>query len=91
MNTSPRSVSTAAAVPLAGLVLSGPVSLAVVTLHPQPVWIGPEAFARAYHPIQTIPYFTGFLLVGGSLFLIAALTIAAFRHKPRDAAAVAQV
>jgi hypothetical protein len=64
---------TGAAVTLAGIVLSGPVSLAVVRLHPQPAWTGPDAFARAFHPIQTLPYFTGFLLVGGSLYLIAAL------------------
>ena len=66
-------VVTGAAVTLAGIVLSGPVSLAVVRLHPQPAWTGPDAFARAFHPIQTLPYFTGFLLVGGSLYLIAAL------------------
>ena len=64
---------TGAAVTLAGIVLSGPVSLALVRLHPQPAWTGPDAFARAFHPIQTLPYFTGFLLVGGSLYLIAAL------------------
>lgn len=63
----------AAAVTLAGIVLSGPISLALVALHPQPTWTGPEAFARAYHPVQALPYFTGFLLVGGSLALIAAL------------------
>jgi len=63
----------AAAAALAGVLLSGPISLALVTLHPQPIWQGAEAFARAYHPIQTIPYFTGFLLVGGALALIAAL------------------
>jgi len=58
---------------LVGIILSGPVSLALVALHPQPPWTGPEAFARAYHPIQALPYFTGFLLVGGSLYLVAAL------------------
>jgi hypothetical protein len=62
-----------AAVTLGGIVLSGPVSLALVRLHPQPAWSGPDAFARAFHPIQTIPYFTGFLLVGGAVYLIAAL------------------
>ena len=63
----------AAFVTLIGIVLSGPVSLALVSLHPQPGWTGPDAFARAYHPIQTLPYFTGFLLVGGAVYLIAAL------------------
>jgi hypothetical protein len=63
----------AASVTLAGCLLSGPISLALVRLHPQPSWQGAEAFARAYHPLQTIPYFTGFFLVGGALALIAAL------------------
>ncbi|HEX2660993.1 MAG TPA: hypothetical protein VHU40_22085, partial [Polyangia bacterium] len=64
---------TAAGVTLAGCLLSGPISLALVTLHPQPAWQGAEAFARAYHPLQTLPYFTGFLLIGGAVALIAAL------------------
>jgi hypothetical protein len=51
---------------LIGIVVSGPISLALVSLRPQPAWTGPDAFARAYHPLQTLPYFTGFLLVGGA-------------------------
>jgi hypothetical protein len=85
-----HSTIAAAIVTLAGIVLSGPVSLALVTaLHPQPPWTGPDAFARAYHPIQTLPYFTGFLLVGGSLFLIAALqAFAPAAHRARATAAL---
>jgi hypothetical protein len=83
------STIAAAVVTLAGIVLSGPVSMALVTLHPQPAWTGPEAFVRAYHPIQTVPYFTGFLLVGGSLSLIAALqTAARDPHRARATAAL---
>jgi hypothetical protein len=85
-----RSAVTAAVVTLFGIVLSGPLSLALVSLHPQPAWTGPEAFARAYHPIQTFPYFTGFLLVGGSLVLIAALqTLARDPHRARATAGLA--
>lgn len=86
-----RSAVTGAIVTLAGIVLSGPVSLVMVNaLHPQPAWTGPEAFARAYHPIQTLPYFTGFLLVGGSLYLIAALqTLAGEAHRVRATAGLA--
>lgn len=83
-----RSAITGAIVTLAGIVLSGPVSLVLVNaLHPQPAWTGPEAFARAYHPIQTLPYFTGFLLVGGSLYLVAALqTLASDAQRVRATA-----
>jgi hypothetical protein len=85
-----RSAVIAAVVTLAGIVLSGPISMALVSRHPQPTWTGPEAFARAYHPIQTLPYFTGFLLVGGSLALIAALqTLASDQHRARATAGLA--
>jgi hypothetical protein len=78
-----------AIVTLAGIVLSGPVSLLLVRLHPQPGWRGAEAFVRAYHPIQTLPYFTGFILVGGSLFLISALqALAPAAVRARAAAAL---
>jgi hypothetical protein len=73
MTAARKSAIVAAAIALAGLVLSGPVSMALVRLHPQPAWLDAETFVRAYHPIQTVPYFSGFLLVGGSLSLIAAL------------------
>lgn len=89
MSTARRDASLAAAITLAGVVLSGPVSLALVTLHPQPAWVDAETFARAYHPIQAVPYFTGFLLVGGSLYLIAALhALAAEALRPRATAAL---
>jgi hypothetical protein len=89
-NAAVRATVVGAVATLAGILLSGPVSLALVRLHPQPAWSGPEVFARAYHPIQTIPYFTGFLLVGGALYLIAALhTLASEPLRPRATAAVA--
>jgi len=89
-NAAARAPVVGAVATLAGILLSGPVSLALVRLHPQPAWSGPEAFARAYHPIQTIPYFTGFLLVGGALYLIAALqTLASEPLRARANAALA--
>jgi hypothetical protein len=68
-----RTATIAAGVMLAGLLLSGPVGLGFASLHPQPAWTDAEAAARAYHPIQTVPYLAGFLLVGGALGLVAAL------------------
>lgn len=88
--SSASSAVIAAVVTLAGILLSGPISMALVSLHPQPAWTGPEAFTRAYHPIQTLPYFTGFLLVGGSLMLIAALqTLASNQQRARATAGLA--
>ena len=63
---------------LVGAVLSGPVGLlAVGATHPQPAWQGPELFARSYHPVQTLPFFLGFVLVGGFVALVAGLHAAA--------------
>jgi hypothetical protein len=69
------------------LVLSGPVGIVIAGIHPQPAWSGPETFARAYHPLQTAPYFAGFLLVGGMVGLVAAL--AAFAREELRARAYA--
>jgi len=89
MSSNLRLAITAAAVTLAGVVLSGPVSMALAALHPQPAWSGADAFVRAYHPIQTAAYFTGFLLVGGALALIAALhALAPESLRARSAAAL---
>lgn len=57
-----------------GGTMSGPVSLMIVELtHPQPDWESAARFAESYHPIQTLPFFCGFVLVGGLALLIAAL------------------
>jgi hypothetical protein len=59
---------------IAGIVLSGPLGLIVVTaIHPQPAWQDAQTLAANYHPIQTFPFFAGFLLVIGSGLLIATL------------------
>lgn len=69
-----RVVTAGAGVALAGVVLSGPASLwLVAATHPQPPWSGPAAFVAAYHPVQAVPYFFGFLLVGGFAVLLAGL------------------
>jgi hypothetical protein len=73
MRTAEKTALRGAWLLLAGIVLSGPVGMWLVTLHPQPSWSGPDAFALAYHPVQTLPYFLGFLLVGGAVTLIAGL------------------
>ncbi len=59
---------------IAGIVLSGPLGLIVVgAVHPQPAWRDAQTLAANYHPIQTFPFFAGFLLVIGSDLLIATL------------------
>jgi hypothetical protein len=59
---------------LAGILLSGPVGLlAVSAVHPSPPWLDAATYAQNYHPIQTLPFFGGFLLVGGYVVLMAAI------------------
>lgn len=69
-----RAVALSAAVALAGAIASGPVALWLVgATHPQPPWDGADAFVAAYHPIQTMPFYLGFALVGGMVALIIGL------------------
>lgn len=55
-----------------GILFSGPLAFLVVSAtHPQPEWSGPAAFVSNYHPIQTVTFYFGFLLVIGSLMIMA--------------------
>ena len=46
--------------------------LIVQGVAPQPAWTGVEAFARSYHPIQTLPYALGYILLVGFVMFAAA-------------------
>jgi hypothetical protein len=83
--------SVGAVCALAGAILSGPVAMLVVELsYPQPPWRGPRAFVENYHPVQALPYFLGFFLVGGFVLLIAALhSEASVEQRARSGAALA--
>lgn len=57
-----------------GIILSGPVGLALVTLlAPNPTWTDAATWAAHYHPLQTFPFYGGFLLVGGYVMTMAAI------------------
>jgi hypothetical protein len=60
---------------LVGLLLTGPAAVAGISFrHPQPVaWRGPEAYGRAFHPLQLATYLFGFLILPGAVGLFAAL------------------
>lgn len=67
-----------------GIVLSGPLAVALVgATHPQPAWRDAELFARHYHVIQLLPYAGGILLVTALVVLIASIHASA---RPRDKA-----
>lgn len=65
-------ISLGALVALIGYVLSGPVAFLIVRLwKPQPAWVSAAVFAKNYSAIQDLPYYFGFLLIGGMLMLVA--------------------
>src|SRR5690349_7669426 len=67
-----RLVRNGAVTALAGFILSGPVGfLTVILLKPQPEWTSPAVFVANYHWIQNLPYYFGFLLVGGMAMVAA--------------------
>ncbi len=56
-----------------GLLLSGPLGLALVHfIGPQPEWSGVDRFVHAYHPIQIVPYVFGLALVWGAAGVVVA-------------------
>jgi hypothetical protein len=64
----------AGALTLAGVLLSGPVALALVhLLGAQPAWVNVETFASAYRGVQRLPYALGLLLVSGCGMMVLAL------------------
>ncbi len=75
---------------LIGILLSGPIGLVIVTLvAKQPDWVDPALWAANYNPIQTIPFFFGFLLVGGYVITISALYhVAEEKHKTHAMVAI---
>ena len=59
---------------LLGVLLSGPLAVALVNAtHPQPPWRDAAAFAHNYHPIQLLPYAGGILLVAALIVLVSSL------------------
>ncbi len=57
---------------IAGILLSGPAAMLLTMARPQPAWIDAATFISNFHPVQTVPYFFGFLLVAGSVMLVCA-------------------
>jgi hypothetical protein len=57
---------------LSGLFFAGPLAfLAVSAIQPQPVWAGSRVYVDNFHPIQSVTFYFGFLLVIGSVLIIA--------------------
>jgi hypothetical protein len=65
-------ISLGALIAMIGYLMSGPVAFIVVyLLKPQPTWVSPAVFVQHYSTIQDLPFYFGFLLIGGMLMLVA--------------------
>jgi hypothetical protein len=63
---------------LLGVLLSGPLAVALVNVtHPQPLWRGAEVFALNYRPVQMLPYGGGILLIAALVLLVSSIHAAA--------------
>jgi hypothetical protein len=66
-------ISLGSSTALVGFILSGPVGyLFVQLIKPLPAWTTAGDFAAHYNFLQNLPYYFGFVLVGGMLILSAA-------------------
>jgi hypothetical protein len=58
---------------LIGFILSGPIGFLLVQfIQPQPTWTTSGDFITGYNAWQNLPYYFGFVLVGGMLILAVA-------------------
>jgi hypothetical protein len=70
-NNYARMISLGAMTALIGFVTSGPLGFLIVNLvKPQPPWVSSAEFAANYHAVQDVPFYFGFLLIGGMLMLV---------------------
>jgi hypothetical protein len=80
-----RVAALAARGTLLGILLSGPVAVALVSVtHPQPHWRDAELYAQSFHVVQSLPYLGGIVLVAALVLLISSLHAAA-RESARPA------
>ena len=64
-------LGVAAVIVAAGVVLSGPIGMAIAAARPQPAWTDAATFAAHFHPLQAAPFAFGFVLVFGCALLVA--------------------
>jgi hypothetical protein len=72
-----------------GILTSGPLALPVVALvQTQPPWENSELFVENFHRIQTLPFFFGYLLLGGSVLMLVSVYLLSSRRAAALAALI---
>jgi hypothetical protein len=65
---------TGAIMTTVGTLLSGPLSILVISLvKTQPEWVDPSVFVENYHRIQSLTFYFGFLLIAGSILMLVSI------------------
>ena len=67
-----RLIVLSAILVIVGSMFSGPVGYLIVNLVNPIPWTDAQSFAAQYHPIQTLPYWFGFLYLAGFILFITA-------------------
>lgn len=61
---------------IAGILTSGPLAvIAVALVHAQPAWSNAALFVENFHWVQTLPFYFGFLLIGGSILMLVSICL----------------
>lgn len=71
-----RIAYTGASLTVAGTLTSGPLAfLAVSAIQPQPAWSDASVYVSNYHPIQSLTFYFGMLLLVGSVMMMASIHV----------------
>lgn len=77
LNANQKMLFISAIIVITGILLSGPIGVLLTLIKPQPQWKDEITFVANYHPVQTIPYMFGFiLLIGFTLFISTSFRLA---------------
>ena len=59
---------------IAGTFFSGPLAfIAVSSIQPQPEWSGAQVYVAHYHPVQSLTFYFGLILLFGSVLMITSI------------------
>lgn len=76
-NANQKMLFVSAIILITGILLSGPIGVLLTLIKPQPQWKDEIIFVSNYHPVQTVPYMFGFILIiGFTLFISTSFRLA---------------
>lgn len=77
LNSNQKMLFASAIIVITGILLSGPIGVLLTLIKPQPQWKDEITFVANYHPVQSVPYMFGFILIMGfTLFVSTSFRLA---------------